>query len=89
MVRLFVRHRVEDYDSWRNVYDNFSAQQQAGGVRGEAVYQSVDDPNDVTVWHDFDDVETARAYLDSPAVIDAIGAAGVLGEPQVWFTEKR
>jgi hypothetical protein len=55
MVRLYIRHRVADYDAWRKVYDDFAGQQQAAGVRAVAVYQSIDDPNDVTVWHDFDD----------------------------------
>jgi hypothetical protein len=42
MVRLYIRHPVADYDAWRNVYDDFAGQQQAAGVRAEAVYQSID-----------------------------------------------
>ena len=74
---------------WRNVYDDFAGQQQAAGVRAEAVYQSIDDPNDVTVWHDFDDAGSARALVGSAELRDAMGSAGVQGEPQVWFTQER
>ena len=89
MVRLYIRHRVADYDAWRNVYDDFAGQQQAGGVRAEAVYQSIDDPNDVTVWHDFDDAGAARAFVGSAELRDAMGTAGVQGEPELWFTQER
>jgi len=86
---MFVRHDVGEYDAWRRVYDAFASQQQAHGVRAEAVYQSVDNPNDVTVTNDFEDIETARAFLESSEVRDAIQDAGVVGDPQVWFTTER
>jgi hypothetical protein len=53
-------------------------------VRDDAVFQSVDDPNDVTVWHDFDSVEAARSFASSEALRDAMGRAGVTNEPQIW-----
>src|SRR5262245_24038172 len=52
MVRLFIRHDVADYDAWRQVYDEFDSTRRGLGVTGDAVFQSVDNPNDVTVWHD-------------------------------------
>jgi hypothetical protein len=89
MVRLYIRHRVADYDAWRRAYDDFAGGQQAGGVRAEAVYPSIDDPKDVTVWHDFDDAEAARAFVGSAELRDAMRSAGVEGEPQMWFTQER
>jgi hypothetical protein len=52
MVRLFVRIDVADYETWRTVYDQFYGERGAMGVTGAAPFQSVDDPNDITVWHD-------------------------------------
>jgi hypothetical protein len=86
---MFVRHRVNDYDRWRRVYDYFAATQQKLGVRAEAVYQSIDDPNDVTVWHDFDDADAARAFGDADELRVAMGDAGVASEPQIWLTNER
>jgi heme-degrading monooxygenase HmoA len=88
MVRMFIRHDVADYDAWRKAYDDFAGEQQARGVRAEAVYRSVEDPNDVTVWHDFDDAESARAFESSDALREAMTSAGVQGRPQVWLTEE-
>src|SRR5947207_11570807 len=85
MVRLFVRHTVADYAAWRQVYDAFDAQRRPMGVIAHAVYQSLDDPNDVTVWHDFATREQAEAFAGSEALRSAMQRAGVQGRPMVWF----
>jgi quinol monooxygenase YgiN len=86
MVRMFVRHPVADFAQWKPVYDSLD---RAGmGVTGHAVYQSIDDPNDVTVWHDFEDAASARAFAQSETLREAMGRAGVTGAPTIWFTEQ-
>jgi heme-degrading monooxygenase HmoA len=88
MVRLFVRHNVDDYGAWRRTYDEFDTQRGPMGVKGDAVFRSLDDPNDVTVWHDFDSDEAARAFVSSQELRDAMQRAGVQGEPQIWFVSQ-
>ena len=85
MVRLFVRHNVADYETWRKAYDQFYGEREAMGVTGDAVFQSVDDPNDLTLWHDFETDEVARAFVLSDALRNVMQRAGVQGEPQIWF----
>jgi hypothetical protein len=85
MVRLFVRHNVADYDAWRKVYDEFDNERRPMGVTDDAVFQSVDDPNDVTLWHDFAGADEARAFDSSEALRSAMQRAGVQGEPEIWF----
>jgi hypothetical protein len=86
MVRLFVRINVADYETWRKSYDQFYAERAAMGVMGAAAFQLVDDPHDVTVWHDFETSEVARAFVSSNALRNVMQRAGVQGEPQIWFT---
>jgi hypothetical protein len=86
MVRLFVRINVADYETWREVYDQFYGERVAMGVMGDAAFQLVDDPNDVTVWHDFETPEVATAFVSSDALRNVRQRAGVQGEPQFWFT---
>jgi hypothetical protein len=88
MVRLFVRHQVADYEGWRRGYDDFDAARRGMGVRGDAVFQKLDDPNDVTAWHDFDTLDDAQAFLSSPELKVAMEAAGVTGEPQIWLASE-
>jgi hypothetical protein len=87
-VRMFVRHDVADYTAWRKSYDAFGATQKKLGVTAQAVYQSTDNPNDVTATHDFASVEKARAFAASPELKWAMEDAGVKGVPQIWFTTR-
>ena len=87
MVRLFVRHKVSDYTAWRKVYDAFDSDRTKLGVKGHAVYQNVDDANDVTAWHDFDDLASAKAFAGSSELKTAMNGAGVVGAPTLWITK--
>jgi hypothetical protein len=85
MIRLFVRHAVADFATWKQAYDSFDNERQGLGVAGHAVYQSTDNANEVTVWHDFDSLESARAFVESERLREVMATAGVVGEPQMWF----
>ncbi len=86
MVRMFVRHRVNDYTVWRKAYDAFETERSGFGVRGHAVFQTVSDANDLTVWHDFDTIEVARSFANSGRLKEVMQAAGVASVPDIWFT---
>jgi hypothetical protein len=87
MVRLFVRHKVQDYQAWRKVYDAFESTRVKLGAKGHAVYRDVDDDHDVTAWHDFDSPEAAKAFAGSAELKAAMKGAGVAGPPTVWITQ--
>ena len=88
--RMYVRLEVVNYSEWRKVFDGFAAARKAAGVTSSTVWQSVDDPNDVTIINDFPTIEQARSFAASGDLKDAMRNAGVKGPPQVWFaTESR
>jgi len=88
MITVFERATVRDYRTWRDVFDGFAPTLKAKGVVASSVYQSVDDPNDLTVAHDFETIEDAKAFLASSELQDARSDAGVVSGPTVWFTSK-
>jgi quinol monooxygenase YgiN len=87
-VRLFVRHEVNDYAVWRKAYNEFDKPRRKLGVTAQAVYRSADNPNDITVIHDFKSMEQAKAFIASPDLKTAMEKAGVKGAPQLWITTK-
>lgn len=87
-VRMFVRHEVADYGAWRKAYDAFAPTQKKMGITYQAVYQSTENPNDVTVIHDFHSIEKAKAFAASPELKAAMEKSGVKGAPQIWYTTK-
>lgn len=87
-VRVFVEHEVADYAAWRKVYNSFASTQRKMGVTFQAVYQSVDNPNDVVVIHDFATAEKAKAFLASEDLKSAMQKAGVKGPPHITITTR-
>lgn len=85
-VRMFVRHEVADYAKWRKEYDGFRATQRQMGVTAQAVYRSTDDPNDITVVHDFRSEQKAKAFASSDKLKTAMEGSGVKGAPTIWYT---
>ena len=85
--RLFVHHKVKDFKVWQKSYDSFAPEQKKAGVFKKSVYQSVDDANDVTVIHDFHDVEKAKAFATSPQLAEKMSASGLVGKPDIWITK--
>jgi uncharacterized protein YciI len=88
MTTSFVRHTVANYDTWRQHFDAFQDTDAATQIKSGKVFQGTEDPNDVTVIHEFDSVADAQALLNSPELKAAMEAAGVQGVPQIWFTEE-
>ena len=86
-VRLFVRHEVTDYKTWRKAYDGFKATQRQMGVGAQSVYQSTDNPNDIIVLHDFKSEESAKSFAGSEKLKAAMQSSGVKGAPTIWYTK--
>jgi hypothetical protein len=85
---IFVRHTVKDYGVWRKGYDAFDSVRKPMGVTNDAVYRAVDNPNDVTVTHDFPTFQAAQAFASSPELKKTMEGAGVMGPPTIWFANK-
>ncbi|GAB93539.1 hypothetical protein [Gordonia rhizosphera] len=90
MYQLQVANTIDDFDSWRKAFDKFERVRADGGVRSYRVTRSVDDPTQVYVELDFDDLGHAQQYLP---VLQKIWATpqshSVLrghGEPQIRET---
>lgn len=88
MARLFARHDVADFDRWKSGYDDpeKSGLRSELKVRAEGIYQAADNPNDVTVWHDFDSLDDAQTFVSDPRLAAAMADLGVTGQPQIWIT---
>jgi hypothetical protein len=88
MVTLFVKHDVEDFGKWKQAYDAFNVERESMGVIGHGVYQAESNPNNVTIYHDFDSMEAAKSFMGSDRLREVMMEAGVRGQPDVWFTTK-
>jgi hypothetical protein len=88
MATLFVVHDVKDFNTWKQAYDAFDAERQTMGVTGHGVYQAEGNPNNVTIYHHFESMDSAKAFIGSERLREVMTEAGVDGEPKVWFTNR-
>jgi hypothetical protein len=88
MTTMFVRHEVADFAKWKEGYDEFRPTREQMGVTAAAVYQAPDNPNDVTVTHEFATLSTAQTFVESDELRTAMEQAGVAGPPTIWFADK-
>lgn len=86
MIRMFVRHDVGDFQKWRQAYDAFDAGRRGMGVVAAAFYRAAEKETDVTVSHDFETLEAAKAFVGSQRLREVMTAAGVTSVPSIWFT---
>jgi hypothetical protein len=82
---IIAMHAVEDYVTWRSVYDELDGFRDASGIVGDAVSRRLDDPNRVIVYHQAESVEELRVFAASPELEDAMMRGGVVGQPDVRF----
>ena len=86
MVTLFVKHAVEDFRNWKVGYDGLGPTRREMGVTAASVHQDPQDPNMVTVTHQFDTMDAAKTFAGSNELKSAMMNAGVVGRPDMWIT---
>jgi len=82
MASIFGRFGVDDYDSWKQMFDSDPAGRKQAG-KGHAIYQSVDDPNDVFVAVEFDSADEAKSFRERLLGSGALDNVDVKVEPTV------
>lgn len=82
MVYVNVQQTVEDYKVWRPFFDNDAARRHTGGATGiNQVYRNVENPNQITVVLEWDNLDNAQKFLKDPALKEIMQKAGVIGMP--------
>jgi hypothetical protein len=87
MGMMIIRHKVRDYGHWRPLFDGHAEVQKAAGLTNPRVYHSADsNKSEIVVVFD-KDTKSAKAFAASDDLKKAMGEAGVLDTPTVYFLE--
>jgi len=87
MVHVLLRHKVADFNRWKESFDSHLNARMHAGELGFRLFQSVEDPRDVTLLLDWDSVEHARRFIGSDELRTRMQEAGVVGAPDVQYIE--
>ncbi len=85
MAQILIRHRVDDFASWKAIFDGRRDKRRASGERGYRLYQVEGDPNNVVAIFEWDEMENAHAFFESSELRDAMERAGVAETPEIHF----
>ena len=88
MVTVILSHEVTNFAEWKAGFDGHEPMRQQAGVKTLGVYNSVDNPNLVSVITEFPSAEAVRGFMASPGLKEDMAKAGVVGVPEVKILNK-
>ena len=87
MLKVMTKFEVNDFTKWQTSFKDGEGMRMDAGSKGVQVFQSVEDPNTVTVIMDWDDKEKAMAFSRSPELREAQQKSGVNSIPEVFILQ--
>jgi hypothetical protein len=89
MFRVFVKVRLRDFEAFRTFFDREGGadERRAWGIERTQIHRTLSEPNEVTICHEFDNVEDAKAYKRRSRLVDVMVEAGATQAPEIWETE--
>jgi heme-degrading monooxygenase HmoA len=85
MATILVKHTVADYATWKAGFIEHGSTRKSAGSKGSQIFQSAENPNEVTVLMEWDTLENARKFTEDPGLREAMQKAGVQGRPEIRF----
>jgi len=88
MAHLFIKHKVKDYPVWKKVFDGFIDTRKAGGEKNYRIFHPENDANNLLGIFEWTNIENAKKFANSSELKEAMGNAGVIEQPEVYFLEE-
>lgn len=84
MIKMLTKFEVEDFSKWKAGFTAAESIRTAAGAKSAQAFQSTDNPHMVIVITEWDNLDTAKAFSQSPALREAQQKAGVLSKPDLF-----
>lgn len=81
---LLVRHKVAEFEQWKSAYDAQLPAREKAGLIEEHLLRNIDDPNEVLILFEVEDLQKAREFVDSSDLRAATEKAGVVDKPDIY-----
>jgi hypothetical protein len=85
MINVLIHHEVADYIAWKAVFDSVIDWRHKNGERSCRIFRSAGNVNDLTLFFEWESLESARAFIASDELRAKMANAGVKSEPRVDF----
>jgi heme-degrading monooxygenase HmoA len=88
MQYALVRHKVADYDKWKPSFDEHGTTRKANGISGHQLWRNIDDPNELLILVEVDDLEKVRQFVQSNDLQEAMQRSGVADQPDMYILDE-
>jgi hypothetical protein len=85
MTYLLVIHKVADFTKWKMGYDDSLPARQKAGLKEKYLLRSIDDPNEVILLHEAEDIQKVKEFASSSDLRERMQQSGVLGAATGYF----
>ncbi len=87
MPHVLIIHEVADYAAWKVIFDNAAGIRKEAGERSYQVLRYESDPNKIVHFSVWTSTANARAFFESPRLIQIREEAGVKAPDFIYLEE--
>jgi quinol monooxygenase YgiN len=84
---VLIIHEVEDYTSWKKIFDAVADLRQEAGERWYQVLQDAQDPNKVVHFSSWVSLKDAQLFFESPELVKIRAEAGVKSPEFIYLNQ--
>ena len=89
MTTIFLKHTVEDYDSWKVGFDaHANTREEYGSSEDYRLFHDAENPNEVVMMGEWESAEAFQRFMEESDVKEKMGELGVISEPEVYVLEE-
>jgi hypothetical protein len=87
-VYVIIPFRTTDYRWWKAIFDKFAESRVGWGAQSYVIYKGLDDPEAITVVHQFADREGAERFVADPSIRISIASWNADVVPEMHLYEE-
>ncbi|MFQ5917524.1 MAG: putative quinol monooxygenase [Candidatus Binatia bacterium] len=82
------RVKIQDYAKFKAAFDEYGATRKANGSKGARIFRNADEPNEVAILIEWEDLQKARQFFQSQGLREQMQRAGLVGSPDIRFLDQ-
>jgi heme-degrading monooxygenase HmoA len=88
MTYVMAIQKIEDYQKWKQVFDEHGSVRKDKGSKGAIIYQSSNNPDELVIITEWETLKDAKNFSMAEDLKIAMKKAGVKGLPQLHYLEE-
>jgi hypothetical protein len=83
MTYMLCKHRVHDFERWHRIFASHTEAQKKAVFHLLYLLRDTSDPNHIVYLFRVDDVNAAKAFIETPEAAQVAKESGIMGTPEI------